>query len=380
MSFDFLRTKVEQQELLNLKRRKVLVEQQNARHLVIDGRQYLNFSSNDYLGLNHHPEINKALAQGVEKFGSCSSASSLISGYQYAHQRLEEKVCQWLNKPKCLLFNSGFSANQAVLSSLANDNVAFYLDKLSHASLIDGAFGQNGYAKRFKHNDYAHLDRLLTSSQFNSKLVVSEGVFSMDGDSADTAKLGNICQTNQAKLYIDDAHAIGIKGKLGQGSVADNADIDIVMATCGKAIATSGAFIACDNDLHDFLVNFARHYIYSTAMSPANAWATVKSIELIEQEAWRRDKIKHLSQLFSTKLDQHIKLLPTDSSIHAIVLGDERQTINAANELKAQGIWLTAIRPPTVAKGTSRLRVTICSSHKEKDINYLAESINKVIQ
>ncbi len=379
MSFSYISQQLENQRDNHLLRQRQLVEEQAGRELVVNGKRYLNFSSNDYLGLNNHPKINRAMQEGVDLFGTSSCSSSLVTGYNYAHQALEETICTWLNKPKCLLFNSGFSANYGVLNALANEQTQFWLDKLSHASLIDGALSGKAKVQRFLHNDYAQLDKKLTLKQLTNNLIVSEGVFSMDGDQADIVQLHNIAKKHQAWLYVDDAHSIGMIGKEGQGSTSYDDNIDIVMATFGKAIATSGAFIACDDNLHEYLVNFARHYIYSTAISPAISWATKTSIEIIQKEHWRREKIIQLSHLFSSTLNKNISLIPTTSSIHGIVLGSEQKALEIAQHLKNQGIWLTAIRPPTVAKNSSRLRVTICASHNDSDIMYLAECLNKVI-
>jgi len=382
MSFDFIKEKVNQQKEQHRYRQRFCIAELAGRTVTIANKSYLNFSSNDYLGLNKHPVINSAMQEGVDRFGICSSASSLITGFHYAHQSLEEHICQWLNKPRCLLFSSGFAANLGVLQALGQENSYFWLDKLSHASIIDGALSTKAKVRRFIHNDTEQLDLWLTQSKMQSikkdHLVVSEGVFSMDGDQAKLTELQNIASKHRAMTYIDDAHSIGVVGDQGQGSLS-NANIDIVMATAGKAIATSGAFVACDESLFDYLVNFSRHYIYSTAMSPAMAWATKASIELIEKEKWRRDKIKELSASLSTKLDQSILLIPTQSSIHAIVIGSEARTLSVCEKLKSKGIWLSAIRPPTVAVNQSRLRVTICSSHKNNDISYLAECLNEVL-
>lgn len=386
MAFNYLTDDVEQQKQRARYRARQCVIEQSGRYVKINDKNYLNFSSNDYLGLNHHPEINQALAIGADKFGTCASGSSLITGYSYAHQALEHDICDWLNKPKCLLFASGFSANTALMQALGHKSSQLYLDKLSHASLIDGALSSDAKVKRFLHNDIEQLQRLISKNQQAeahddelNQVIVSEGVFSMDGDQADVANLAKIAKQHQALLYLDDAHSIGVIGKKGQGS-SSLADIDVVMATLGKSIATSGAFVACDNNLADYLINFSRHYIYSTAISPALAWATKKSIEIIQAEHWRREKIHELSKLLTEKLSQKIQLIENSSSIHAIVIGDETSTLDVCQQLRNKGIWLTAIRPPTVPFNSSRLRVTITASHEVNDINYLASCINEVIQ
>jgi 8-amino-7-oxononanoate synthase len=386
MAFDFLTTNIVEQKQRARYRVRQCVAEQNGRYVNIDNKSYLNFSSNDYLGLNHHPKINQALLAGAKRFGTCASGSSLMTGYSYAHQALENDICDWLNKAKCLLFASGFSANNALMHALGHKSCELYLDKLSHASLIDGALSSDAKVKRFLHNDTEQLQSFLRQGQAKAKndhielnqVIVSEGVFSMDGDQAEVTHLAKIAQQHNALLYLDDAHSMGVIGDKGQGSSSIAAP-DIVMATFGKSIATSGAFVACDELLADYLINFSRHYIYSTAISPALAWATKKSIEIIQTEHWRREKIVELSQLLASKLSHKVQLIKNSSSIHAIVIGDEVATLDVCQKLRDKGIWLSAIRPPTVPKNTSRLRVTMTSSHEIKDINYLANCINEVI-
>jgi len=381
MNFDFIRQDVSAQKIKSRYRQLICNSAASqGKEIVIQAKSYLNFSSNDYLGLNNHVEINKALQEGADKFGVCASSSSLVTGYHYAHQALEDDICQWLNKPKCLLFSSGFAANLAIFQALGkSDESHFYLDKLSHASMIDGAFHSKAKVKRFNHNNIEQLTRLLSNANScSNKLIASEGVFSMDGCQAKVVELSNLAKSKHAWLYLDDAHSIGVIGNEGQGSNYF-ADIDITMATMGKALGTSGAFLTCNEDLHEYLVNFSRHYIYSTAISPAIAWATRKSIELIKKEQWRREKIRELSTLFTKLLAPNIELITTQSSIHAIIIGDEKKALMVSEKLKNNGIWLTAIRPPTVAANSSRLRVTICASHNAQDIKYLAQSINKAI-
>jgi len=379
MSFEFIKDRLTQQRDKDRYRQRYHVAQQSGRELYIDDKCYLNFSSNDYLGLNNNPQINKAMQEGIDQYGLCASASSLVTGYQHAHQALEDEICTWLNKQRCLLYSSGFAANLGVLQALGQDeNTEFFLDKLSHASLIDGALASSAKVKRFLHNDIAQLKRYLEKTSSKNKLIVSEGVFSMDGDKANVSELCQLAHQYNAWSYLDDAHSIGVIGKQGEGSIGQG-NVDITMATFGKAIATSGAFVACDEELFEYLINFSRHYIYSTAISPAIAWASKASIEIIRKEQWRREKITELSQLLSSTLDAQVKLIPTQSSIHAIEIGSEIKTLEICQKLKKKGIWLTAIRPPTVASNSSRLRVTICSSHNKNDINYLSKSINEVL-
>jgi 8-amino-7-oxononanoate synthase len=381
MSFDFLQHDLVKQKAKS-RYRQLTCNETSGQHktIVVNDKSYINFSSNDYLGLNNHPKITQALQDGIDRFGLCASSSSLVTGYHYAHQALENQVCEWLNKSKCLLFSSGFTANLALFEALGkNEQTGFYLDKLSHASMIDGAFKTKASVKRFKHNNIDHLKTLLnTKNAPSNKLIASEGVFSMDGCQAKVSELATAAKNNDAWLYLDDAHSIGVIGNEGQGSNSF-ANIDITMATMGKAFATGGALLVCNKELHEYLVNFSRHYIYSTAISPAMAWASKTSIELIKTEQWRRDKIIELSALFTRLLDSHIEVITTHSSIHAIVIGDEQKTIQVSESLKRQGFWVTPIRPPTVAVNSSRLRVTICADHSVIDINNLSESINKAL-
>lgn len=381
MAFDFIHQKLQQQTAQSRYRQRFCVEKMSGQNIIVNGETYLNFSSNDYLGLNQHPDIEKSFQQGIDTFGLCSTGSNLITGFHKSHQALEETLCEWLNKESCLLFTSGFTANQGFLQAVGQPDTQFLLDKLSHASLIDGALGSDATSRRFLHNDLTQLDTLLTKSDAVNNLIVSEGVFSMDGDQAPISALSILAKKHNAWLYIDDAHSLGVIGEHGEGSTSFETEqkIDVVMATFGKALATSGAFIACSTELKEYLVNYCRHYIYTTALSPAIATATNTSIQLIQKEQWRRQKIQSLSELFISLLDCDVEVLPTESSIHALVIGDENKTLAIAEKMKKHGYWLTAIRPPTVKANSSRLRVTICANHNVNNIRGLASALNKVI-
>lgn len=384
MSFTFIKPALAKQQANNLNRQRYPLSQGCGRLLEFEDKQYINFSSNDYLGLSNNEDIKRAYIQGIELYGTGSTSSNLVTGYNKVHQELELVLADWLGGERCLLFSTGFSANSGVLSALGQtSNTSFYLDKLAHASLIDGAFKSNARSKRFRHNDLQHLNVLLDNGKQEDSLVAVEGVYSMDGDTAPLKQIYSIVQDKAAKLYIDDAHGIGILGEQGRGTLSTAVDSpanDIIqMVTFGKALATQGAAVIGDEELIDYLTNFCRDYIYSTAMPPANALATLKSIDVCKQQQWRRDKVSELSQIFKRQLDDSIKITHSQSSIIGVIVGSAENTIHCQKQLKKRGFWLTAIRPPTVENGKSRLRVTITANHNINDISALAESINEVL-
>ncbi|WNC66795.1 8-amino-7-oxononanoate synthase [Thalassotalea nanhaiensis] len=384
MTFSFIQSQIAHQKTQNLYRSRKELDKGTGRLLIHQGEQYINFSSNDYLGLSQHDDLKSAYIRGINQFGCSSSSSSLVTGYTKVHQELEELIADWLEAPKCLLFSTGFSANSGVLSTLGqNKSTGYFLDKLSHASLIDGAFNSKALSRRFKHNDISQLSNMLSNSNCEDKLIVAEGVYSMDGDVGDVSGLNDVAIKHQANLYIDDAHGVGVLGSTGQGTIAQQnlkkGSHLIQMITFGKALATQGAAIAGSEELIDYLVNRCRDYIYSTAMPAANAMATIASIKLCQTEHWRREKISALSQLFKSKLDASIEITDSQSSIIGVFTGSEENALYCQEQLKNRGFWLTAIRPPTVEKGKSRLRVTITANHNDKDISELANCINEVL-
>lgn len=384
MSFSFIQPQLAQQRATSLYRTRKELDKGIGRLLIHQGKQYINFSSNDYLGLSQHADLTAAYINGIEQYGCGSGSSNLVTGYSKAHQELEELIADWLQAPKCLLFSTGFSANSGVLSTLGQSkSTGYYLDKLSHASLIDGAFNSKAKSKRFKHNDVDQLDYMLSNSNCTDKLIIAEGVYSMDGDTGDLSGLNDLALKHQANLYIDDAHGVGVLGNNGQGTLAqqsiETGSHLIQMVTFGKALGTQGAAVTGSEEFIDYLVNRCRDYIYSTAMPPANAMATIASIKLCQSELWRREKINKLTTLFKSKLDDSIEISNSKSSIIGILTGSEENALYCQEQLKKAGFWLTAIRPPTVEIGKSRLRVTITANHNDNDINELADYINEVL-
>lgn len=362
------------------------ITQYQGRHFSINGRQYVNFSANDYLGLAQEPAIQQALADGAQRFGVGSTGSPLVTGYHDAHQRLAEHVAEWLGFERVLLFSSGFAANLTMLQTLAADNDFLLLDKLSHASLIDAARQHKGRFKRFAHNDLLALARILPDppTEDSHSIVVTEGVFSMDGDSPDLLGISALCQARQAALLLDDAHGLGVLGEQGRGSwfaqgLATH-DIYCYMANFGKALGVGGAFLAASQTVIDYIEQFGRHYIYSTALSPALCAAVSKSIELVKRDQWRRDKLAdNIGQFSHLAKAAGLPCLTASGAIQAIMLGDSDRAMAVSQRLRAEGIWLTAIRPPTVPPDSARLRVTLSASHEAQDIQKLINTLEQVL-
>ncbi|WP_419206141.1 8-amino-7-oxononanoate synthase [Photobacterium leiognathi] len=357
--------------------------QQQSSQVSVDQQSLINFSSNDYLGLAQSPELINAWQQGLSLYGAGSGASPLVTGFHSPHAKLEAQLSEWLGYDRALLFSSGFSANQALLFTLLHKQDVVFQDKLNHASLMEAGMLSPALMKRFAHNDVEALNTLLKKNKVGSEqanMVITEGVFSMDGDCSPLSKLRQTCDTHHAWLVVDDAHGCGVLGEEGKGScAAANIKADILVITFGKAFGLQGAAILCDNDTAEYLIQFARHFIYSTAMPPAQAHALSKACELIQQQAWRREKLHDLSELLSDKLDPAIPLQQTSTPIKPIVIGESERTVAISEQLKQRGLWVGAIRPPTVPKNTARLRVTLTANHKEQDIRLLAASLNEVI-
>jgi len=345
--------------------------------IMFGGRHYLNFSSNDYLGLSQHPALIRAWQQGAEQWGVGSSSSGHIIGYSQPHQLFEQELADWLGFDRALLFISGYSANQAVISALGQKQDLLVADKLCHASMLEAAMHSAAQLKRFHHNDIRALSTLLTPREAGETLLMTEGIFSMDGDSAPLAELAQQAQRAGAWWMVDDAHGTGVVGDEGRGSChAQQVTPDILVVTFGKAWGVSGAAVLCNQSTADYLLQYARHLIYSTIMPAAQACTLRAALQVIRQADDLRAQLQRNIQRFCQGAAAlPFERLPSDSAIQPLIIGENQATLNLATRLREKGFWLTAIRPPTVAPGRARLRITLSATHSENDIERLLEAL-----
>ncbi|MGS6582369.1 8-amino-7-oxononanoate synthase [Vibrio diabolicus] len=346
--------------------------------LEYEGRRYINFSSNDYLGLANDQALVRAWQQGLSVYGSGSGASPMVTGFSAAHSNLEAALTKWLGYERAVLFGSGFSANQALLFTLLEKSDVLIQDRLNHASLMEAGALSPAKMKRFKHNDIEHLKSLLNSE--DNHLVVTEGVFSMDGDCAPLADIADVTGNHDAWLAVDDAHGIGVLGESGGGSCELAAvKPEILIVTFGKAFGMSGAAILCDHATGDFLTQFARHHVYSTAMPPAQAYALTHAVTMVQEQSWRREKLTELSEVYRDSLNDVEGFVETQTSIKPFVIGESDLALRVAGACRQNGIWVTAIRPPTVPKGTSRLRITLTANHTNEQVKTLSMALKQAL-
>lgn len=350
----------------------------------IEGALYDNFSSNDYLGLANHPEVIAAFKCAADQYGVGSGSAHLICGHSYEHAALEEELAAFTGRDRVLLFSTGYMANLGVISALINKKDDLFQDKLNHASLIDGGQLSGARFRRYPHNNMMRLQQLLTQSTAEKKLIVSDGVFSMDGDAAELVSLVNIAKQSNAMLMIDDAHGIGVLGKRGGGLLEQlelsQQQVPILMATFGKALGTAGAFVAGSHDLIEILIQRSRSYIYTTAMPAALMAATRASLRLCQQESWRREKLASLITQFRQGAQQlGLNLMPSDTPIQPVILASNQAVMSVSEQLRDARILVGAIRYPTVPKRTERLRITLSSTHTESQVNKLLSVLEKAI-
>ncbi|WP_144391962.1 aminotransferase class I/II-fold pyridoxal phosphate-dependent enzyme [Pleionea sediminis] len=345
-----------------------------------DGRILVNFSSNDYLSMSRRPEVVEQLKLGADKFGVGSGASHLISGHQVAHEKLQDTLKNWLGYSHVSLFSSGYQANLALMQALFDKPDLIVHDKLNHASLIDGMRLTDATNKRFMHCNVNSLKQQLNTS-YRFKSVISDGVFSMDGDIAPLDDYQQALKETGAILIVDDAHGLGVIGAYGTGTKGyfnfSEEELPVLMGTFGKALGTSGAFIATNKLIGEVITQFARPYIYTTASSPALALATQKSIEIIRNDDERRSKLISNIQLFKSLAElKSIPLMSSEAAIQPVLLYETESCIACAQFLESNNIWVGAIRPPTVKEGFARLRITLNAEHQEKDIERLVQLLD----
>jgi 8-amino-7-oxononanoate synthase len=377
-----LQENLEKRRLQHLYRSRLRVDSGCSEQLSVNGKKLHNFCSNDYLGLAENTVIADAFKQGIDHYGTGSGASHLISGHTKAHCDLEHQLAEFTGRPKALLFSSGYMANMGVIGALVGRSDAVFEDYLNHASLLDGGLLSRAKFKRYKHRDCNDLDKKLSASKGGRKLVVTDGVFSMDGDIAPLADLAQVSCKNDAWLMVDDAHGFGVLGNSGAGIIEqlglDINQVPILMGTLGKAFGTYGAFVAGSEALIETLVQFARSYIYTTAPPPAVAVATSASLELVKKDQWRRDKLCQLIARFRSGAEQiGLRLMDSNTPIQPVLMDSDAQVLEANQKLLDSGFMVGAIRPPTVPEGTGRLRITLSASHSERQVDALLDALDR---
>lgn len=367
-----------------LYRRRRLVEGPQSVLLTVDGQPVVNFCSNDYLGLANHPQVVAAFQTAVNDYGVGSGSAHLICGHSCAHHALETELAEFTGRQRVLLFSTGYMANLGVISALVGRGDTVLEDRLNHASLLDGGLLSRANFSRYRHLDSADLQDKLASCR-QKALIVSDGVFSMDGDLADLPTLATLAADHHAGLLIDDAHGFGVLGANGGGIVEHfgltQTEVPILMGTLGKAFGTFGAFVAGSEELIEMLIQKARSYVFTTALPAAVAEATRVSLRLLQTETWRRDKLQHLVARFrDSARQQGLQLMESFTAIQPVLIGDSQRAVDISTALLAEGFWISAIRPPTVPSGTARLRITFSAQHEERQVDALLAALIKVMQ
>lgn len=369
----------------HLRRRRRVVDTPPGPRIEV-GQALLSFASNDYLGLAAHPAIADALAEGAKRWGAGSGASHLTGGHFRPHQELEERLADFVDLPRAVTFSTGYMANLAVTPALVGRGDAVFADRLNHASLIDAALASRAEHKRYAHNDVASLEKLLAASTAKRKLILTDAVFSMDGDVAPLPQLFELAERFDAWLVVDDAHGFGVLGPQGRGSLAHFAipasPRVVLMGTLGKAAGVAGAFVAGDARLIEWLINAARSYIFTTAAPPALACALLKSLELVEAGDDLRQRLQANVQRFRAgvagpceRKGWTLAAQQTETAIQPLIVGENKTALDLAQTLERAGLWAPAIRPPTVPDGTARLRVSLSAAHTADDVDALLAAL-----
>lgn len=374
---------IEKRKAAHLYRTRRAVESAQGPEVIIEGKRYLAFCSNDYLGLANHPQVVESFRKAAARFGVGSGASHLVIGHHKAHRALEEELADFLKRPAALVFSSGTLANLGTISALVSPQDTVVADKLVHASILDGVRLSHARLRRYQHANVDSLAKQLRRAQ-HSCVVVTEGVFSMDGDVAPLPEIAKAAHAANALLYVDDAHGVGVLGPNGRGTVAQFGlsveEVPILVGTFGKAFGTFGAFVSGTKDFIDYLIQFARTYIYTTALPPAVAEATRTSLAIIREDTERQAHLKKLIARFREKaLALDLPLAPSETPIQPLLIGESEKALAVSEHLWKAGLYIPAIRPPTVPTGQARLRITLSAAHTEAQVDVLLEQLSKAM-
>ena len=379
MPYAELQFALNQRTHLGLLRQRNTLNSPQSPHIVVNGQSYLTFSSNDYLGLANHPQLVAAWQSGAQQWGVGSGAAHLVTGHSTAHEELELALAAFVGKPAALLFSTGYMANAGAVQGLVGKTDLVFADKLNHASLNEAMRLSRATVKRYRHNDVSHLETLLTDAPQGRKLIITDAVFSMDGDIAPLPELLELCEKYNAWLLVDDAHGFGVLGAQGRGALAHfglHSPRIIYMATLGKAAGVFGAFVAAEKVVIDTLINHAPSYIYTTATPPALAYTTLASLRLIESGDDRRVHLQTLITQLRCEL-HGLPLMLSETPIQPLLVADSSAALSLSAKLRTLGIWLSAIRPPTVP--SARLRITLSATHTKADVSRLGQALREAI-
>lgn len=360
----------------------MVIDSPQAVEVQAGAERLLSFCSNDYLALANHPAVREAFCTASERYGVGAGASHLVSGHSRAHHLLEEELAEWLGSERTLLFSTGYMANLGVVGVLAGRGSRILEDRLNHASLIDAARLARAKVSRYPHRSVSRLTELATTGP-PVGLVTTDAVFSMDGDLAPLPDLVRIAQSVNARLLVDDAHGFGVLGRTGRGSLEHwgltPKDPIVLMGTLGKALGTFGAFVAGSDELIEALIQEARTYTYTTALPPAVAEATRASLRIMQEESWRRERLRELVQRFRTGArDLGLSLADSPTPIQPLILGSAARANAAAFALRAAGLLVPAIRPPTVPVGSARLRISLSAGHEFGHVDRLLDALARL--
>ncbi len=380
--FDFIHKEIEQRiQDHRLRTLHSITPSLNDVEVVINGQILTNFCSNDYLGLSVHPEVIERSKQYLERYGAGSTSSRLISGTYDIHEALEAKLAATFGVESALIFNSGFQANVGILSAMADRNSAIFIDKKCHNSLYQGVILSRAEINRYNHNDFDHLKSLLEKIKkrdYNRIFIISETVFSMDGDRSSIHKLIELSNIYNAILYSDDAHALGVLGDKGLGLNFGHSGIDLSIGTFGKSFGGFGAFVGCSQEIRSYLINKASGFIYTTALPPAVIGGLNAALDLIPTMNDERTHLFNLISIMNSELNAiGFQLGESNTQIIPLIIGDEKKTIDLSNFMRKNNMWVSAVRPPTVEKGASRLRITLTARHTENHVHQFIEVLKK---